>query len=56
MRFGRSSKKEVKKLIAVNVKRKKFEFPIPFSENLSINGKESERVFKIIFKRFYFEG
>lgn len=46
MRFGRSSNKEIKKLIAVDLKRKKFEFPIPFSENLKINNKESEVTIK----------
>lgn len=46
MRFGRSSKKELKKLIAVNPQRKKFDFPIPFSEKLNINGKESEIIIK----------
>ena len=46
MRFGRSSKKELKKLIAVDSKRKKFEFPIPFSEILKVNGKESEVIIK----------
>jgi len=46
MRFSRSSKKEIKKLIAVNLQRKKFEFPLPFSDVLKINGKESEVVIK----------
>jgi len=46
MLFSRSSKNELKKLIAVDIKRKKFEFPIPFSENLNINGVESEVVIK----------
>jgi len=46
MKFGRSSKKELKKLMAVNTQRKKFEFPIPFSNKLNINGKESEVVIK----------
>jgi biotin carboxyl carrier protein len=46
MKLGRSSKKELKKLIAVNGKRKKFEFPIPFTDQLKVNGKESEVVIK----------
>ncbi len=46
MRFGRSSKKEIKKLIAVDIKRKKFEFALPFSDILNINGKENEVVIK----------
>ncbi|MDA3892539.1 MAG: biotin/lipoyl-binding protein [Salinivirgaceae bacterium] len=46
MRFGRNSKKELKKLIAVNTKRKKFEFTLPFSEHLNLNGKESEVLIK----------
>lgn len=46
MRFGRSSKQELKKLIAVNLQSKKFEFSVPFSENLNINGKESEVLIK----------
>lgn len=46
MRFGRSSKKDVKKLIAVDAKRKKFEFTLPFSDVLNVNGKESEVVIK----------
>lgn len=39
MKLGKSSKNELKKLIAVNAKRKKFEFPIPFSDELAINKK-----------------
>lgn len=46
MRLGRSSKKELKKLIAVDVNRKKFEFPIPFTDVLKVSGKESEVVIK----------
>lgn len=46
MKLGRSSKKELKKLIAVNGQRKKFEFPIPFTDVLKVNGKEHEVVIK----------
>ncbi len=42
MKFGRSSKKDIKKLIAVNPTRKRFEFPIPFSDEINIGGKTNE--------------
>lgn len=42
MKFGKSSKNEIKKLIAVNAKRKKFEFPIPFTDVLKTKDKEGE--------------
>ncbi len=42
MKFGKSSKKEIKKLIAVNAKRKKFEFPIPFTDELKIGDRQGE--------------
>lgn len=42
MKLGRNSKKEIKKLIAVNLKRKKFDFPIPFTSEIKINGKVGE--------------
>jgi biotin carboxyl carrier protein len=35
MKFSRSSKKEIKKLITVDSKNKKFEFSMPFSEKLN---------------------
>ena len=46
MKLGRSSKKELKKLIAVDLQRKKFEFPIPFSDELKVNGKKGEVTIK----------
>ncbi len=46
MKFSWSSKKELKKLIAVNLKRKKFEFNLPFSDQLKVNGKENDVVIK----------
>jgi biotin carboxyl carrier protein len=42
MKLGWSSNKELKKLIAVSSNRKKFEFPIPFSEEIKIAGKSNE--------------
>ncbi len=46
MIFGKSSKKEIKKLIAVNAKRKKFEFPIPFTDELKIGDRQGEMKIK----------
>ncbi|MBI9068634.1 MAG: acetyl-CoA carboxylase biotin carboxyl carrier protein subunit [Salinivirgaceae bacterium] len=46
MRLGRNSKKELKKLIAVDLQRKKFEFSLPFSDELKINGKIGEVIIK----------
>lgn len=46
MKLGRNSKKELKKLFAVDLQRKKFEFPIPFTDQLIINGKKSEVTIK----------
>lgn len=42
MKFGKSSKKDINKLIAVNPSRKRFEFPIPFSDEVKIGDKVSE--------------
>ena len=42
MKFIRSSSKENKKLIAVDLKQKKFEFPLPLSQEIMIDGKKHE--------------
>ncbi len=46
MKLGWSSKKELKKLIAVNPGRKKFEFPLPFTDELKVHNKTSEVTLK----------
>lgn len=42
MKFGKSTKNEIKKLIAVNNKKKKFEFSVPFTDELTIKDKTGE--------------
>ncbi len=42
MRFSSKSKNDIKKLIAVNPEKKRFEFPIPFANELKVGKKDGE--------------